>query len=174
MPHPTPPTPPGWGWGGDGGLRGWGGALGGWGIRRISCITLYTHIHTCWYQNVGKEQNRKCLYSISYSTIFNNSSGNITQNSGRSRLDRSQTDISDLFSPNYANPIINRTVPYVYTSIHLRLQAAFLTKLRPLRVRMECRTSQTICKWTLELAARRNSALRTPSSLRKGWIRLLA
>ena len=52
-PHPTNPTWAGGEQGGVGhvGLGGWGGTLGGWGIRRISCT--YAHIHACWYQDYG-------------------------------------------------------------------------------------------------------------------------
>ena len=33
----------------------WGGALGGCGMRRISCI--WWKIHTCWYQDYGENKN---------------------------------------------------------------------------------------------------------------------
>ena len=36
----------------------------------------------------------------------------------RSQLDRSQTHISELFSPDYGDPIVNRTVPYIQLGGH--------------------------------------------------------
>jgi hypothetical protein len=89
-PHrcPTPPPNPTWvERTGRGGVRYvgwgvWGGAFGGWGVRRTSCI--YKHIHTCLYQSYGKEQNRKFSYSISYVFICNISSGKIDYNSAHS------------------------------------------------------------------------------------------
>jgi len=84
MPHPTPqPHVVGVGRGVAGderGVGGWGGALEGWGIRRIKLRMhdIYTHILV---PELRCETNRECSYSISDSTIVNNSSGKIDQSS---------------------------------------------------------------------------------------------
>ena len=54
--------------GGARGVGGWGGALGGWGIRRISCT--YAYIHTCWYQDYGRENKKKKNYQIEQFSII--------------------------------------------------------------------------------------------------------
>jgi hypothetical protein len=113
MPHPTHPTPRVGGGGGEGewGTWGWGGRVGHWGRgyeKNIVYIVIHTHVLV---SGLRWEKDRKSSDSFSYSTIFNNFTGKMNAKPARSQLDRSQTHISQFFSSDYGDPLINRTVP---------------------------------------------------------------
>ena len=113
----TPPTTRGgeagrggwgtWGWG-----AGWG--IGAWGIRRILCtctyiyIYIYTHL---WVPGLWQTKIEKIQKPRPNSTFFNNFNGKLIGKSSRGCLNRSCTALSNFYSSDYGNPVINRTVP---------------------------------------------------------------
>ena len=85
--------------------------MGYWGVgygKNIVYIVIHTHVLV---PGLRWGKNRKSSDSIAYSTIFNNFTGKMNAKPARSQLDRSQTHISQFFSSDYGDPIINRTVP---------------------------------------------------------------
>ena len=86
-----------------------GGGIGGlWYEKNIVYMVEHTHMLV---PRLRWEKKWKSSDSISYSTIFNNFTGKMNAKPARSQLDRSQTHISQFFSSDYGDPIINRTVP---------------------------------------------------------------